>query len=214
MIKYTANYARTNHNFVIQNLDTTNRVLDEELLAILCVLKNLLMRGCPTLMSKYLQEKLGEKHLQEDFEQQFLFISNQPPIWVDTIMGDKDKNYYPAKDFFDAIPIDFGEYRFVQPLLVPEIEINEIIGIDNDNFINQRVDFYLPQAKLVIEIDGQQHKINDSQRSKDKERDAHLKSKSIITIRIDTVDFKNKTKVYYNKIDDIINRLKIRLFLI
>jgi len=34
------------------------------------------------------------------------------------------------------------------------VEINDIIQIANNNFQDQRVDFYLPQAFLVIEIDG------------------------------------------------------------
>ena len=92
--KYTANYAQTNHNFVIQNLDTS-REKNEELLPILYVLKNILQRGCPTMMSKYLQEKLGKIQNDVDFNQPFLFISKPPTIWYETIKGDQINNTFP-----------------------------------------------------------------------------------------------------------------------
>ena len=65
MIKRTANYARTNSNFVIQNL-SGDRV-ENKYLGATCILKNILQRGNPTLMSTYLQDKLGEIHKTEKF---------------------------------------------------------------------------------------------------------------------------------------------------
>ena len=151
MKKYTANYTYTNPNFVIQNLLTDQT--DTDLLSILYVVKNILQRGFPTTLSKYLQSELGEIHKFENFEDRFLFATNQTPFWNDTIKGDKKSNYYPAKDFFEKIiPNEFRDFSFVQSLIIPEIEINEIVGDDDKKFINQQVDFYLPQAKLVIEI--------------------------------------------------------------
>ena len=127
MKQYTANYTYTNPNFVIQNL-VTNQV-NADLLPILYVTKNILQRGFPTTLSKYLQSELGEIHKLDNFEERFLFATNKTPIWNDTIKGDKDNNYYPAKDFFERIiPNEFGEYSFIQSLLIPEIQINEIIG--------------------------------------------------------------------------------------
>jgi ATP-dependent DNA helicase RecQ len=58
MKKYTANYTYTNPNFVIQNLVTNQTNVD--LLPILYVIKNILQRGFPTTLSKYLQSQLGE----------------------------------------------------------------------------------------------------------------------------------------------------------
>ena len=140
MKQYTANYTYTNPNFVIQNL-VTNQV-NADLLPILYVTKNILQRGFPTTLSKYLQSELGEIHKLDNFEERFLFATNKTPIWNDTIKGDKDNNYYPAKDFFERIiPNEFGEYSFIQSLLIPEIQINEIIGEVDKNFINQQVDF-------------------------------------------------------------------------
>jgi ATP-dependent DNA helicase RecQ len=204
MKKYTANYTYTNPNFVIQNLLTNQ--LNADLLPILYVTKNILQRGFPTTLSKYLQIQLGEIHKLENFEERFLLVTRQKPIWNDTIKGDKVRNYYPAKDFFESIiPNEFGEYSFVQSLIIPEIEINEIIGEDNKNFINQQVDFYLPQAKLVIEIDGQQHKTDEVTRVSDATRDSYLLQNGITTIRINTVELRNGS--YKQKIIQILEHL-------
>jgi len=207
MKKYTANYTYTNPNFVIQNLvENPNK---SDLLPILYVIKNILQRGFPTTLSKYLQTQIGKIHKIEEFpnfNDRFLFATNQTPIWSNTIKGDPIRNYYPAKDFFETIiPNEFGEYSFVQSLIIPEIEINEIVGEDNRNFINQQVDFYLPQAKLVIEIDGQQHKTDEVTRVSDAARDMYLEGQGITTIRIDTIELRNGN--YKEKVKLILEHL-------
>jgi len=205
MKKYTANYTYTNPNFVIQNLVTSQTNTD--LLPILYVTKNILQRGFPTTLSKFLQSQLGEIHKLENFEERFLFATKQKHIWNDTIKGDRENNYYPAKDFFEnIIPNEFGEFSFIQSLLIPEIEINEITGEDDRNFINQQVDFYLPQAKLVIEIDGQQHKLDEVTRVSDSTRDNYLSGKGITTIRITTRELQNGT--YTAKVETILKHLE------
>lgn len=209
MKKYTANYTYTNPNFVIQNL-VDNRI-DSDFLPLLYVIKNILQRGFPTTLSKYLQTELGEIHKLDNFNDRFLFATTQTPIWSKTIKGDKDRNYYPAKDFFETIiPNEFGEYSFVQSLIIPEIEINVITGEDNGNFINQQVDFYLPQAKLVIEIDGQQHKTDEVARVTDTIRDNYLAGQGVTTIRINTIELQNGN--YKEKINDIIAHLALPRF--
>ena len=70
--KCTANYSYTNHNFVFQNID--GQRIDNEYLPAICILKNILQRGRPTLMSKWLQETLGSTHQEEDFEQPYPLI--------------------------------------------------------------------------------------------------------------------------------------------
>ncbi len=205
MKKYTANYTYTNPNFVIQNLVTNQTNAD--LLPILYVAKNILQRGFPTTLSKYLQSQLGEVHKLDNFEERFLFATNQTPIWSNTIKGDRERNYFPAKDFFEQIiPNEFGEFSFIQSLLIPEIEINEITGEDDRNFINQQVDFYLPQAKLVIEIDGQQHKLDEVTRVSDSTRDNYLLGKGITTVRITTRELQNGT--YTAKVETILKHLE------
>lgn len=205
MKKYTANYTYTNPNFVIQNLVTNQTNAD--LLPILYVAKNILQRGFPTTLSNYLQSELGEVHKLDNFEERFLFATNQTPIWNDTIKGDRERNYFPAKDFFEQIiPNYFGEFSFIQSLLIPEIEINEITGEDDKGFINQQVDFYLPQAKLVIEIDGQQHKLDEVTRVSDSTRDNYLSGKGITTIRITTRELQNGS--YIAKVETILKHLE------
>lgn len=205
MKKYTANYTYTNPNFVIQNLVANQTNAD--LLPILYVTKNILQRGFPTTLSKYLQSQIGEIHKLDNFEERFLFATKQKPVWNDTIKGDREHNYYPAKDFFEnIIPNEFGEFSFIQSLLIPEIEINEITGEEDKNFINQQVDFYLPQAKLVIEIDGQQHKLDEVTRVSDIKRDNYLSGKGITTVRITTKELQNGT--YKLKVDTILKHFE------
>lgn len=205
MKKYTANYTYTNPNFVIQNL--VEMPVRSDLIPLLYVLKNILQRGFPTTLSKYLQCQLGEIHEFKNFEDRFLFASCELPIWNDTIKGDKERNYFPAKDFFEnIIPSHFGEFAFVKSLIIPEIEINDLVGEHNPDFTNQQVDFYLPQAKLVIEIDGQQHKTDNITRASDATRDSYLNSKGILTVRITTNQLRSGT--YGEKIGEILDRLK------
>lgn len=194
MRKYTAGYSYTNSNFVIQNLKDGK--VENEMFPLLYVLKNILQRGCPTVMSKFLQEKLGETSSMFPHKK-YVFPSIKNNHWVGTIKGDDINGYYPAREFLESIiPNEFGDYSFVQSMIVPEIGINEIVGWENHQFINQQVDFYLPQALLVIEIDGQQHKSCDTQRVSDKIRDSYLKRYGIETVRINTRDLRSPQKIH------------------
>ncbi len=201
--KFTANYAFTNPNFVIQNL--VENPIKSEYLSVYFVVKNLLQRGFPTILSKYLQTQIGKIHEQDDFKEPFLLIDTETPIWNNTIKGDTANNYFPAKTFFEEIiPQYFGEYAFVQPLILPEVEINELVDEYNDQFINQQVDFFLPQVKLIIEIDGFHHAgivggITDAARNN------YLNSKGFKTVRISTNELRNGT--FKIKINEIINHL-------
>lgn len=205
MEKYTANYVLTNPNFVIQNLIKNETELQGK--PLLYILKNLLQRGFPTILSKNLQKQIGEIHKNENFKVPFLFISPSQPRWIKTIRGDEQNQYFPAKDFFEnVIANQFGEYSFIQSLILPEVEINEITQKDTQAFISQQVDFYLPQAKLVIEIDGRQHNTDHLVRVSDEQRDRHLLENGVKVIRISTDELRNKT--YQSKIDSIIHHLE------
>ena len=206
MLRYTANYANTNHNFVIQNLDGERT--KSNFLAVICILKNILQRGTPTMMSEFLKENIGKVHEEMIFKHPLSLISSEPPQWLSRIKGDEKNNYYPAKEFlFDLIPKYLPEYCFIRQLILPEAEINEIAQVNVDSFNNQRVDFYLPQAKLVVEIDGQHHKIHDHTRINDKLRDKYLASHGIKTVRIDTRDLTTRSEKFVSKINSIKNRL-------
>ena len=224
MKKYTANYTYTNPNFVIQNLVTNQTNAD--LLPILYVAKNILQRGFPTTLSKYLQSQLGEVHKLDNFEERFLFATNQTPIWNDTIKGDENKQFPPTKIEFEGTVIEthnparfffekllpkyLDEYAFVQTQILPEVFITEIVETENEGFINQQVDFYFPQAKLVIEIDGFHHDLDPVVKHLDKERDTFLTAKGFKTIRITTKELANAD--YIKKIELIKEHIQLPSF--
>lgn len=200
--KYTANYSYTNHNFVIQNLDRKNRT-DNELYPTFCVLKNILQRGKPSLLSTFLQEKIGAIHKNEDFISAYPLIDRKTPTWYRTIKGSVDSCYNPAQDFYEnIIPEYLNEYKYIQNLIIPEAKINTITQVYNEDFVNQHVDFYLPQAFLIIEIDGYQH--NDkTQKILDDKRDAYLNSKGLTVIRFQTDELNSKNSTFLRKIEQI-----------
>lgn len=201
MIRHTANYSNTNHNFVIHNL-CSNQV-DSELIPAICILKNILQRGKPTLMSGYLIEQLGPVHEAENYNDFIPLISNQSPVWERIIRGDIKRNYNPAKHFFEnLIPKYFTEYPLLSQLIVPEVPINFITQINVDDFEQQQVDFFLPQAYLVIEIDGSQH---DSRT--DALRDAHLKKFGIETYRFSTKDIESEGENFKSTVEKIKSRI-------
>jgi ATP-dependent DNA helicase RecQ len=204
MNKYTANYSNSNHNFVIQNL--TGQRIDNEYLPAICILKNILQRGRPTLLSKFLQENIGAIHKTDEFEKPYPLIDNELPKWQRIIRGDIKGNYFPAKKFYEElIPKYLPDYRFIQQLIIPEIPINEITQVEVDQFKGQQVDFYLPQAYLIIEIDGSQHDRNNHQ---DIIRDRHTAKYGIKTIRIHTTDLEAENESFKKAIAKIKERIE------
>lgn len=204
MIKYTANYTYTNPNFVIQNLE--KRKSQSDLLPLLLVIKNILQRGFPTVMSKYLQKRLGAIQETENYEQRLLLVPKSAPKWSGVIKGSEEKQYNPAREFLETIiPAELREYSFIQSMILPEVPINEIVGIENQSFVNQKVDFYLPQALLVIEIDGSQHR-QIEQCKLDNKRNSYLLQYGILTIRITTDELQHHR--YEKKIEAIRKRLE------
>ena len=206
MKKYSANYSYTNHNFVIQNL--TNPRKESEFLSAILIIKNLIQRGKPTLMSQYLQSIYGSIHKETElFKKPFVLINQSKLKWNNTIKGDEENNYFPASTFLEErISEDLSEYDFIKQLIIPEIEINQITQRNDENFRHQCVDFFLPQANLVIEIDGQQHK-EEIGRVIDSIRDNHLTLSRVLTVRIDTKDFEARNEIYFEKIEQIKNQL-------
>jgi ATP-dependent DNA helicase RecQ len=206
MKKFSANYSYTNHNFVIQNLTTTRK--DSAFLPAILIIKNLIQRGKPTLMSQSLQSIYGSVHKDSKlFKSPFVLINQSNLKWHNTIKGDVKNNYFPARNFLEKrISEDLPEFEFIKQLIIPEIEINQITQRNDANFKHQCVDFFLPQANLVIEIDGQQHK-EEVGRVIDSIRDNHLTLSKILTVRIDTKNLEAKNATYYEKIEQIKNQL-------
>ena len=191
--QYSANYSNTNHNFVIQNLDGTANINNKYYQSI-CVVKNILQRGKPTLMSTYLQKQIGRIQTSSEFKKHKVLISKDINIWERLIKGSSDTLYNPAQYFYQKILDNIlgEECKFVKNLLLPEVLISDITQENKKEFINQQVDFYLPQAYLVIEIDGSQHQEQD-QHIIDIKRDKYLKEHGIKTVRLTTVELKSKS---------------------
>jgi very-short-patch-repair endonuclease len=69
------------------------------------------------------------------------------------------------------------------------------------------VDFYCPEAKLVVELDGGQHK-TDKGRREDEERDARLREIGQVVVRYSDLEFlQNQDGV----IQDIFQHVKARV---
>lgn len=206
---FSANYSFSNHNFIIQNLFNYSIKSDpkkSKYLPAIYILKNILQRGKPTLLSKYLQEHIGSIHKQSDFKKSYALIDKTILPWQRIIRGDERNNYNPAKKFYDdLIPKYLGEYAFIKNLIIPEISIFDITKVYVKELYDQQVDFYIPQASLVIEIDGTQHQ---QSKGKDRERDLHTAKYGIETIRIATSEVESEDQSFLYKIDQIKSRIK------
>ena len=202
MKKFSSNYAYTNHNYVIQNLDD-DYVKGNIYYSTICVIKNIIQRGKPTILSSYLQKEIGAIHKDENFTKYLPLIDNKTPVWHRIIKGDTENNYIPAKIFFEKLIPE--EIKYIQNLLLPECRIEDITQEIGKGFEKQQVDFYLPQAFLVIEIDGSQHK-EQQQKILDLKRDKYLDTKGIKVIRITTEEINNKN--IESKLEQIKNILR------
>lgn len=205
MRRFTGNYSNTEHNFVIQNLPEKRQVAESDL-QLISVLKNIILRGSPTLLSKYLQSELGLINYFKDdyFKSKVPLIAQEKQNWFSTIGGDIQNQYFPAKEFYNSIPSLLPKFSFIQNLIRPETPITEIIEEGATEFVEQRVDFYLEAAKLVIEIDGGQHAKSVTL---DKRRNELFLANNIATIRITSNDLRNKTTGFTTAIQEIEKRL-------
>lgn len=177
---YSARYINTPHNFVIQNLpqgiDETNQYYKS-----LCVLKNILQRGSITPLSEFLSDHFGDYRPSEEVT---YFIDDSLPDWKTRIKGFDQTGDYPARDFFNHIfAMCLPEYKFILRIMLPEAPLSMIIP-GQDNYRDQCVDFYIPQANLVIEIDGAQHTTDHVQIAADQQRDRDLNNAGCTVVRI------------------------------
>ena len=92
MIKVSAAYSYCNPNFVIQNLDEPKKWSHP----VFAVLKNILMRGCPTIPSRLLREKFGEPFLRKKLYYCYNF---EDVNWSGVIKGGENDN--PALKFYN-----------------------------------------------------------------------------------------------------------------
>ena len=157
-------------------------------------LADYLERGYPTKPTNWLIKKLQQQY--ENFvwpvenSQYPLSLKHQNLDWSITIKGDDTRDQYPAQKFFnEAIETYLPQYAFIKNLIIPECKFEEILALDPTmHNVNPdwAVDFFLPFANLVIEIDGSHHN-SSSQRAKDAKRDRVLKKHGIKTHRISTL---------------------------
>ena len=164
-----------------------------------------LSRGAPTRPSSLLLQLMmpdGANHYQEwkNLSSEPLWlIGDKPPEWGRSILGDDKTGYNPALSFLESILLnEMREVAYIRHLLVPEFPLfkqlsapTNLISKPND----ERVDFYLPQADLVVEIDGGQHS-QEAQKSKDIRRDQFLKKFGITTLRLQTSDLQNRNEEF------------------
>lgn len=167
---------------------------------------SVLSRGAPSAPTNELKHALSthsDKNL--DWEQilgrSVFLIGNQQPSWQQIIRGDPQTGEKPALDFFEkTLDENLQEYSFIKQLLIPEYPLfgqlkapSKIAEGPNE----RQVDFYLPQANLVIEIDGKQHS-KERNKHKDKARDQFLERYEIATLRLSTEDFRAKNSNFTN----------------
>jgi len=209
--QFSANYANTNHNFVFQNLRSYSIASEPDskpILDTVYILRNMLQRGKPTISSRRLRSAFGLKQSQSglEFASQAL-ISRHPLEWRRLIRGDVRKENYPAKRFFDElITKHFGEYQFVKQLTMPEVNIFDMTQVYVDQFNNRQVDFFIPQAGLIIEIDGQQH---EASAQDDEGRDEFTKTLGLKTIRFTTQEIATENESFIEKISAAVDHLKM-----
>jgi ATP-dependent DNA helicase RecQ len=209
--KYSANYARTNHNFVIQNLkpySISSELPQRSIFTAIQVVKNLLQRGNPTIASRKLRNSFGLDYDNSgiDTPSQAL-ISCKPVEWKRLIRGDEQAGNYPAKHFFeDLLPKYLGDYIFLKQLIVPEVQIFDMTQVYVDQFQNRQVDFYIPHAGLIIEIDGSQHQ---GTKPIDDARDTFTSTLGLKTVRFTTQEIASENLLFQQKINGVISHIKL-----
>ena len=156
-----------------------------------------LNRGLPKRLSPLLRDRFLSRYtldeLMEALERPYFFAPTTSQ-WDEIILGESEKKN-PAREFFkNDIPKLFGDYPYLQHLMLPECPF-ALLGANflSDEPINEKecVDFYIPSARTVIEIDGIQHK-EEGHAASDKVRDEVLNKRKISVVRISTADLRSR----------------------
>ena len=186
MLKYSGSYANTEKNFVILNMNNEQRIKDDNLYSLLCVVQNIIQRGHISRPSNYLMESLGSIG---DVDKPCFLWPTEDSKWT-VIKGDDENADYPADIFYEHILGEFfGEYAFIKNLTIPEAHFEDLLE-DTKSFNGQQVDFYIPQIRTVIEIDGSSH-LDQEQKSLDQQRDEILAKNNIEVYRFAAGDVRN-----------------------
>lgn len=196
MKKFSTNYCNTIGNFVVGALPMPKQDDNSKYYDTICVLKNILTRGSLVTPSKFLCQKYNYELANDNI--QHTFLSGASFAWLNTIKGGNKSN--PALKFYQDFASNFSDYSFVKELIIPEAYITDIIGESLEDIVEERVDFYIPQAKLVIEIDGPQHQQSQEH---DQKRDQILQKYGNKVIRIKTQDIYDHNSSYLKQINFI-----------
>ena len=199
--RFTANYINTDSNFEIYNI--VDKKKKDQYFALYSVLFNLLQRGCPTKPSDYLSDKIDHSYSEA---QKIHFFSKEDPQWGNLIKGDQKRNQFPARTFYESVlPRMFPAHPYLRQIMLPEAKIFDFVGDGNEAFYDQAVDFLVDPFKLVIEIDGSQHK-KQAQGMLDEDRDVYLQNNGYTVIRIPSEEINaGNYEKYKRAIGDIIN---------
>ncbi|PEQ95236.1 recombinase RecQ [Bacillus sp. AFS006103] len=189
MNKFTANYCKSNSNFIITNLP--NYQVTTPYTNVIRIVQNMIMRGAPTIASSFLRNELGleRNYLDQSVIKEVKFISKENLSWTKTIKGDVSNNDYPAAQFYNDLEQIFNRLKYLRNLAIAECPVSEILPDVTNAFNKQMVDFYIPFLKTVIEVDGGGHK---RQIALDKQRDQAFQRAGIHVVRIDTNDIRNR----------------------
>lgn len=208
MIRYTASYANTNSNFVIKNI-RKRKDIERLSMSVICVIKNILQRSRCVNPSEFLKSRLG--NIPQSGERVY-YAEKYVPQWNKTIKGSDETGTNPALKFFEEVlPKYLKEFSFITQLIIPEAFIDELL--DKKILKNQQVDFYVPQLKTVIEIDGYQHKEN-GQSNQDKFRDGELKKNNIEVYRFTTKDVRTESEYLQKCLNDMLNKCRMNKALV
>ncbi len=198
--------------FVVQNLPSCQNAPPIPLSV--SVAEKMILRGLPTKPSTYLAEEL-EKYFPGQIHKDAqvpAFTCNKAPVWISTIKGSpENSDNNPAKYFFDKLISEyFSEFKFIKQLILPECNSEWVIvnKLNSEKFpTNQKFDFFLDAADLVIEIDGAGHERDVSQKQKDQLRDNILKNRGIETVRISTDAIKKSDSRFITSVKKILDML-------
>ncbi|SQC93522.1 Protein of uncharacterised function (DUF559) [Cedecea neteri] len=142
----------------------------------------------------------------EELAKSALLLSTENhPYWGPLFPVVTTGTILPLEFFDEIIPNHLKGWAFVRGLMVPEYPLFSALGASYKLMSGanaERVDFYLPQAELVIEIDGGQHE-EAPQKLKDQQRDSFLLQHGIKTLRLKTEDMRLKS----NHFSDFISQL-------
>lgn len=158
--RFTACYAGTNPNFVIQNVPS-KRITDKKLWALYCVIDNILCRGTVTPITPYLAKQYFPQLINDNglldfsifeskescFFHPIYTFSRDLPTWKRTIKGGDGLDNNPARNLFERILPDYlGQDRKVLQFFRPEVRIDEIIPNEAE-LVDEQVDFYFDVGK-------------------------------------------------------------------